>query len=315
MICSNIAKKYHKLFHSGRFLLFLLAAGIIGCQNSSDEANTGSSPPVVEVKAIDYAFQAPDSIPSGWTTFRMINEGSEHHHFHLYRLPEGKTGKDFRDAAVEPVDSVFSLLQKGVIDSSEARRAIAKGTSAWARRSRLAKRGGVGAVAPGRTGQVTVELEPGQYVMNCLIPTPEGAPHFTLGMVRGITVTDVSTRATAPSYDTTLRASGKSLGLEGDLKAGMNTIRFVIDEVPGEVRDSTYTAWLTRLDTDTDLDAIAQAIQQEGKMPPAAHFVGGFEYLPVNRTAYFTVDLSSGRYGLVWGYRGNTPNTKEFIVE
>jgi len=43
--------------------------------------------------------------------------------------------------------------------------------------------------------------------------------------------------------------------------------------------------------------------------------VGGFEYLPVGRTAYFTVDLSSGRYGLVWGYANNNPETKELIVE
>lgn len=36
-----------------------------------------SGPNVVSLSATEYAIQAPDSIPAGWTTFRMANHGGE----------------------------------------------------------------------------------------------------------------------------------------------------------------------------------------------------------------------------------------------
>lgn len=53
-------------------------------------------PRVVEVTGFDYAFQAPDTIPSGWTTFRFHNQGSELHVFDLLRFPYDRTYGDLR---------------------------------------------------------------------------------------------------------------------------------------------------------------------------------------------------------------------------
>lgn len=297
----------------------LLAAGPVGCQSSGDEPAARTAPPVVEVSAADYAFAAPDSIRSGWTTFRMRNEGTELHHFHLFRLPPDKSFADYRDALLAPVDSVRSLIADGTIDSARADRAIAQSIADWVGPRALDMQGGVGAVAPGDTGQATVRLPPGTYVMDCGIPTPDGTPHWMLGMVRGLTVTDDSTQAAPPSADATLRASGREIVVDGELTPGPNTLRFVVEAVPEGVPDSSYFAWPVRPNSDATLDEIAawmNEAQAKGPSTPApGRFLGGFEYLPARQPAYFTVDLSPGQHGVVWGYLGGSFHTKELLVE
>ncbi len=297
----------------------VLAVGLAACQSSGDDSASESVPPVVEVTAVDYAFAAPDTVRSGWTTLRMINKGSEHHHFHLFRLPPDKSFADYRDALLAPVDSVRSLIADGTIDSARADRAISQSVADWVGPRVLEAQGGVGAVVPGDTGQATVRLPPGTYVMDCGIPTPDGTPHWMLGMVRGLTVTDDSTQAVPPSADATLRASGREIVVDGKLTPGINTLRFVVEEVPEGVPDSSYFAWPVRLNPDATLDEIVawmKEAQARGPSTPApARFLGGFEYLPARQPAYFTVDLSSGRHGVVWGYLGGSFHTKELIVE
>ena len=37
------------------------------------------APNLVSLSATEYAFQAPDTLPAGWTTFRLANLGEEVH--------------------------------------------------------------------------------------------------------------------------------------------------------------------------------------------------------------------------------------------
>ena len=143
-------------------VVLLLAAGLAACQSSGDEPASESGPPVVEVTMMDYAFQAPDTIRSGWTTFQVANKGKEHHHYHLHPLPDGRTAKDLR-AFFATVDSLRQLLRAGTIDSSEARRAYERVVPDWVKPQNLnlKNRGGIGLLAPGRTARNTVKLEPG----------------------------------------------------------------------------------------------------------------------------------------------------------
>ena len=54
-----------------------------------------ATPLVVTLKAVDYAFEAPDTIEAGITTFRLVNEGSQLHMAQLIRLEGGKSLEDF----------------------------------------------------------------------------------------------------------------------------------------------------------------------------------------------------------------------------
>ncbi|HEX9756589.1 MAG TPA: hypothetical protein VGB26_02160 [Nitrospiria bacterium] len=44
-------------------------------------------------KAVDYGFEGPDMIPSGWTRIKILNEGKDLHHVQIIRLEDGKARK------------------------------------------------------------------------------------------------------------------------------------------------------------------------------------------------------------------------------
>lgn len=46
---------------------------------------------VVTVTAGDFYYQAPQTIPSGLTTLRLMNSGTEFHHVQLIRIGDGHT--------------------------------------------------------------------------------------------------------------------------------------------------------------------------------------------------------------------------------
>lgn len=298
------------------FAALLLALGLMACQSGSDAGEQRTKDvdgsPVVEVTARDYAFQAPDSIPSGWVTLQMENRGTEHHHFHLYRLPDGRTHEDFREGHLAPADSARTLFKAG--ERKRALKFLQTSVPDWARLGNLTIRGGMGAVAPDATGRVSARLAPGRYVLVCLIPTPVGVPHFAHGMIGGLTATEASSGAGPPEADLTMRASGRELAVEGEFDTGENTVRFVVDSIP-DVPDSTRTAWLARLDSTTSAEDLANWVVKANTTPPPAPFVGGFEYYPASDPIYFTVDLEPGRHAILWGYRGGTPEPWEFTVE
>lgn len=285
----------------------------VACQSGPDGgAAAGGAPPAVEVTMVDYAFVAPDTIPSGWVTFRVTNEGEESHHFHLYRLPEGKSFEDYRDERLVPRDSILRALDAGRMDTAEAREVYPRIVSDWTRSENMEKRGGIGMLAPGRTAGTTLDLEPGEYVMSCAVQTRDGLRHWQLGMVWGLTVSESSVEAAAPEPNVTVRVSGRELTTEGRLAAGTQTLRFVVDRVAEGVGDSAYYAWLARLDADTDVEDL---LAWETRGPAPAEYVGGFWYLPTDRSAYITVDLEAGRYAWDWGYWGGDHSAVEFAVE
>jgi hypothetical protein len=53
------------------------------------------APRVVEVRATDYQFTAPASVPAGTLSFHFENAGKEVHHLWLVQLRNGKTFNDF----------------------------------------------------------------------------------------------------------------------------------------------------------------------------------------------------------------------------
>jgi hypothetical protein len=283
-------------------------AGLDGRQGAEAE----ELPPVVEVTMVDYAFAAPDTIPSGWVTLRTTNRGDESHHFHLRRLPEGKTFEDYRDERLAPRDSILRALAAGSMDTTEARAVYRRAVSDWTSSDSVERRGGAGLLTPGRTGETTLKLKPGNYVMDCGIQTAEGLRHWQLGMYRGITVADTSSEAVPPEPDATIHIRGFELTTEGRITSGRQTLRFVVDQVPESVEDSSYHVWLARLDADTEA---ADLPSWETRNPAPAEYLGGFWFVPVDRSAYVTVDLDPGRYAWEWGYPDHDHSGVEFTVE
>jgi hypothetical protein len=128
---------------------------------------------VVDVAGMDYAFEAPEEIDAGWTTFRFANRGPEAHHLTLMRLEDGHTVADvvaaFRDR--KPLTGIATAV------------------------------GGPNAPMPGADASATLNLTPGEYALICVIPSPDGIPHLFKGMVKPIRVREGASAGAEPAAD------------------------------------------------------------------------------------------------------------------
>jgi len=283
----------------------LLAAASLACQAGETEVAEEAMEPAgapaagsVEVVADDYSFLAPDTIPSGWTTFRMVNQGNEPHFFLLNRLPEGKTFEDYGREVAAPFDSVWNALASGAVDKAEAGAMLGRLLPAWY--AGVEAMGGVGLLAAGRTAQATARLEPGSYVMECYVKTAEGSFHAMLGMVTPITVSTEVSDQEAPAPDLRVTLTNAELAVEGEPSAGEQTVAVHFEEHPevGLGND----VHLVRLDG-TSIEEIVpwmDWMNVDGLRAPApALFLGGTQEMPVGETAYFQATLEPGRYAWI----------------
>lgn len=290
----------------------VFAGGLIGCQSEEDGGGEFDVPPVIDVTAVDYAFVAPDTIPSGWVTFRMANEGEETHYFALNRLPEGRTFAEFRRTVVGPADSLRRLLAAGEIDTTEfsraAQRIIPDWVEGWS--ERVTMDGGVPSLAPGRTTRTTVEVEPGTYVMGCRLLSPNGRTHAAQGMIRGVTVAEDSSGGEPPEPDVIMRASDHEVTTDGSMRAGRQTVALRVEESSAEREDFYWSAELARIESDTDAEELHQEFSMQNPQP--VEFLGGLEAVVSGKTAYTELDLESGRY--MWSLHGQRDTAWTFTI-
>ena len=91
-------------------ILLLISA----CSTDREEAY------VVEVMAFDYAFNAPQEVPSGWITFVLNNEmAHEIHEISIARIPEGISYAQYLDEYVGAWEILLQNFQDGEIERSE----------------------------------------------------------------------------------------------------------------------------------------------------------------------------------------------------
>ncbi len=270
---------------------------------------------VVEVTATNYALRAPDSIASGWTTLRLHNLGTEHHFIYLTRLPNGRTFDDYVHEAAPAFDSVMTALRAGM-SKPQAGALLGKLLPAWYLQG-VTPMGGVGLVAPGKTAQATVRLEPGTYVMECYVKAPNGAFHGALGMVRPLVVTSVASSTSPPASDLEITLSNAGIDAPATVSPGRHTFAVHYREHPAAGLGNDVH--VVRLRDDSDLAAIDHWLDWMNvgglRAPAPAQFVGGVQEMPVGSTAYFTVDLTPGRYAFVSEGTSGRGMQKVFTVE
>lgn len=269
---------------------------------------------IVEMTATDYAFRAPEAIPSGWSTIRFANDGEETHFVLISQLPEGKTIDHYETELSHSFNAVWEALRDGEVDKQGAFEMLGAATPEWY--PSLTYVGGPGFIAPGLTSKATVHLEPGNYVLECYMKTEDGTVHYMEGMIRPLTVTNEASSGVPPEADVRITLSNFEMQVEGNLGAGERTFAVHIEENP-EVGFG-HNVHLARLDDETTSDDIVQWMDwfnTEGARSPApAEFLGGAHLMPVGSTAYFTANLEPGRYLLVSEYTGHQGVLHEFTV-
>lgn len=252
---------------------------------------------VVEVTAIDYAFQAPSSIPSGWTTFELTNAGEQEHFLLLWRLPEGRTFDEWMGSVARPFSEEVDRYEAGEFDREGLFEALGESLPEWFFTAESA--GGVGLITPGGSARTSVNLAPGNYAMECYVRSPDGDFHGELGMVRPLTVTAEDTGAPEPDADIRMTVSNYELVVDGEFGPGPQTVRVdVVDEPEGMLSHDVH---LVRLDNEDSLDKAIEWMDWVDAMyaPAPVTFLGGVEDMPAGNTAYVNVDLEPGDYAWI----------------
>lgn len=115
--------------------------------------------PDEEIELVDYAFAAPAEIERD-AVLRITNDtGTEPHEMIVGRLHDDATVDDVQHA----------------LDHGEAPPATFVG--------------GMQALPPGASAYLELDVEPGRYLLICEVPSADGTPHRSMGMVAEVTVT------------------------------------------------------------------------------------------------------------------------------
>lgn len=271
---------------------------------ASPEQSGQKEPYVVELRAVGKTFEGPSEIPSGWTTFRFVNASGMLHFAIIDVPPEGVTAQEMSETVMEPFQDAMDAMIAG--DEEAVNAAFGKFPS-WI--GELGRAGGPGFLSPGLTGQTTVYLEPGYYVVECYIKT-DGIFHSTspgegqLGMLMGLTVTEEESNAPEPGADVTLEVRNSGFRLvDGELTSGTNTIRvdFVEQQaLPSFVGNDVHLMRVADEGSIPDASAWMDWRAKEGLQTPSpAVFLGGINDLPAGKHGYFTVDLQPGDYAFI----------------
>jgi uncharacterized cupredoxin-like copper-binding protein len=253
----------HSLFSRG--LIVTCAAAIAGCGAQEQpvvEQVASATPNVVEVTATDYAFAMPDTLASGVTTFRLVNQGAELHHMVLMKLPDGMTVADLAKMpeGAPPAGAVMV--------------------------------GGPNAAMPGANIEGTLDLAPGTYAVFCVIPASDGKPHMMKGMVRGLVVTPGTSSAALPAPDVTVTLSDYDFQLSAPLTAGRRVIR--IENTAEQPHEFIFV----KLEAGkTVQDFLRWAMKMEG--PPPAMPMPGSSPKSKGVSNTVVVEVTPGDYALV----------------
>jgi uncharacterized cupredoxin-like copper-binding protein len=199
-----------------------------------------------------------------------VNQGRELHHLTLLKLASGKTLADFVAAVqANPEQEPPNLFTE---------------------------EGGPNAIMPGAEGLAVMNLEPGQYVLVCFIPSPDGTPHVVKGMVRALTVTPPAGQpAPEPRAVSTITAVDFGFRVDPAIAAGPNqTIKFVN---AGQQHHEVLVVQLPEGKTIQDFAAATSPDAPPG--PPPGTALGGIGELESGKSAYFVDSFAPGRYGLI----------------
>src|SRR5690606_27578434 len=137
----------------------------------------------------------------GWTTIRFRNEGEEPHFILLSKLPEGMTLADYEREVATPFAGAWYAMRDEGASAEEALGMIGEALPPWF--GQIEFRGGPGYLSPGRTTEITLDLPPGPYVLECYMKTEAGEVHMMDGMLRPMTVTADPSTIQPPAADLT----------------------------------------------------------------------------------------------------------------
>jgi hypothetical protein len=236
----------------------LLALLLAGCARATPTA----SPREVTVLATDFAYQMPDTLPAGLTTFHLVDQGHEPHHLMLYRLENGRT----------LANAVTQLEHDGPLP-------------AW-----MHAAGGPNTPVPGGgEARATVRLAPGRYIAYCYIPSGDHVLHFAKGMIKPITVTGRPAAGAMPAADLSVTLTEYAFRFSAPPTRGAHTIAVI------NTGHDVHEMILSRLDPGRTPADFTHWIDAQDGPPPVTPY-GGITDIAPGDTALIQVNFEPGTY-------------------
>jgi len=304
-------EKLHNLINSKKIVGILLVFILLqGCKtekkNSIKEIKKED---VIEITTNVMDFQSVDTISSGWTTFKYINNSNEPHFFLLEKYPANKSIDDGR---IE----VFPVFQNGMdlINEGKLEEALKEFGNLPEWYSEIIFSGGSGLVSPKESAITTLKMQPGYYVMECYVKMDNGKFHSVMGMSKSIVVTNTKSGNSEPSENFSISISSSNgitydetkLPLKGARSFSVNFVDQIVHEnfVGHDIN-------LVKYEDGIDLRVLEKWMNwadSKGLISPAPEgitFLGGVNDMPAGSIGYFQVNLEPGNYALI----SEVPNT------
>lgn len=296
---------------SRRTLALTVLALLLVPTGVTAQSTGGAGPPVVDITGTDYEFRMPvTEVPAGWTTFAFDNQGTELHELVMARLPEDGSYRELR-LFLGALDTLQATLEEGAIDSATYLRALKKHRPAWVPDLESM---GLLAVAPERSADITLHLEPGPHQVICFLPDSTGQPHWQRGMRTRLDVSEESNTASPPDGDVQVTVADSTISTRGQMQSGTQTVEVRFGERPDSAQAaSSAPLFLVRLSEGTTVQEVReQAEGSGGSTLEGAEFLGGLLPTPSGTPAYLTVDVEPGRYA--WMGPPGSDMAKTFTV-
>jgi hypothetical protein len=239
---------------------------------TTSPAAATSSPaevPAVTFTAQDYSYTGPDTIVGGVIRIDLENKGPSAHHMTLVRIDPGHT---------------FAELKAGLMHM--------KPTDApppWVHFV-----GGPNAAMPGGSSNATLDLQPGNYAILCLIPAADGQPHFMKGMIRALTVSaPTGPVATLPAGDDTIQLVDFGFVPAHPLTAGHHVLSVV------NSGKQWHEMLIVKLNPGKTAVDFANWAEGGLKGTPPGSLLGGISGMEVGDKENVDVDFAPGSYALI----------------
>ncbi len=217
---------------------------------AATSSESGKGAEKVKLIARDYAFDLPAEIRGGLVEFAYTNEGKEPHFAGLAKPAPGKSIEDVKAVFTSPPpdgppQGPPPFQEVGIMPNAD----------------------------PGAGATATVNLEPGTYVLFCLIPSPDGVSHAAKGMITEVTVTE-GPEGPLPESDATIVGTDFAFDKTPALEAGTNVVQFrndgkqlheinLVELAPGKKAENVV-AWFRRREGPPPMRALSGVATEPG---------------------------------------------------
>ena len=256
---------------------------------------------VIEIVTENMDFQMPDTITSGWNTFRYKNLSPQTHFFLVDKYPEGKTSEDAENLVAPVFDSAMQLIMEG---KTEAGYAEFEKLPEWF--GEVVFMGGSGLLSPSQVGETTFQLAPGNYVIECYVKMSNGIFHTSMGMTKDLVVSDTDSGNKPLSADIEISISStEGIVMNDSITSGKQHFSVYFKDQIVHEHFVGHDVHLVALEEDANLEELENWMNwanPTGLMDPAPKgvtFIGGVNDMPTGNTGYFKATLAKGQYALI----------------